>query len=485
MSLRVRLTIFYTVLVGVVLVLFGFSVFNQVEELLVDQFNQKLEAALFDPGNVVRATEQGDFALATFLAFDKSLFFQLWDSQGELLDINPGENANPGFFLVDEVGLEQALINEIPSSREIFIDGFHFQVMTEPLFLGDENTLSAVVQVGTSLDGVDAFLNDLRQALVFTGLSTMGIAAVASWLMTNRAMSPLATVTRTASEITRADDLSRRIPVLSKRKDEVGQLINTFNQTLERMEELFLSQRRFVADVGHELRTPLTAIKGNADLMRRVGLTDDHALDSMVKEIDRLIRMVGDLLLLAQAESGNLPLDLQVVELDTILLEVCQQAYVLTKDKKQLRIGEIDQVLVKGDQDRLKQVMLNLISNAIKYSGEDGEIEVRLGKRDGAAYLAIQDDGPGISEEDQERIFERFYRAEKSRFRFAEDDGKGFGLGLSIAYWIVYNHGGKIEVDSNVGEGSTFTVRLPLAEEGGKGRLMGTTLIPGSPGRIS
>ncbi len=485
MSLRVRLTLFYTLLVGIVLVFFGFSIFNQVESILVDQLNQKLEAALFDPGSVVRAMEQGEYALATFVSFDKSLVFQLWNSRGELMDTTLGDETEIGFSPIDSIGLKAAFEEGLPSSKEIFLGDSHYRVRTEPLYLTDENVLSAVLQVGTSLDRIDAILNDLSQALIITGMSTIGIAAIACWLTTNQAMSPLATMTRTASEITRADDLSRRIPVLSKRKDEVGQLIEAFNQTMERLEELFLFQRRFIADVGHELRTPLTAIKGNADLMRQVGWTDDHALDSMEKEIDRLIRMVGDLLLLAQAESGNLPLDLQVVELDTILLEVCQQAYVLTKDKKHLRIGEIDQVLVNGDQDRLKQVMLNLISNAIKYSQDDGEIEVRLGKRDGLAYLVIQDDGVGISKEDQEHIFERFYRAEKSRSRYAEDDGKGFGLGLSIAYWIVHNHGGKIEVESTVGKGSTFTVRLPLAEEGDNSSIMEITPVSGSLGRTS
>jgi signal transduction histidine kinase len=175
-----------------------------------------------------------------------------------------------------------------------------------------------------------------------------------------------------------------------------------------------------------------------------------------------LTRLVGDLLLLAQAESGKLPLDKRLVELDTLLLEVMQQVRVLARDRLQMKLGEIDQILVCGDKDRLKQVMVNLIGNAISYTPIGGEVVVGVGKSGSLARLTISDTGPGIPAEDLPHIFERFYRAEKSRTR--SRDGKGFGLGLSIAYWIVNNHGGKIEVNSKVGEGTTFCVWLPLAE---------------------
>ena len=170
--------------------------------------------------------------------------------------------------------------------------------------------------------------------------------------------------------------------------------------------------------------------------------------------------MVGDLLLLARAESGKLPLNRQQVELDTLLLEVLQQTQVLTANRLDLRLDEIDQVLVCGDRDRLKQVLLNLIGNAIKYTPEGSEVVACLGKTDGQARLTISDNGPGIPEEDLPHIFERFYRTEKSRTR--SKDGKGFGLGLSIAYWIVRHHGGHIDVESKEGHGTRFDVWLPL-----------------------
>jgi signal transduction histidine kinase len=148
--------------------------------------------------------------------------------------------------------------------------------------------------------------------------------------------------------------------------------------------------------------------------------------------------------------------------LDTLLLEVLQQSQVLARGKLTLRLGEIDQVLICGDRDRLKQVLINLISNAIKYTPPGGEIVAGAGKENGQARLTVQDNGPGIPAEALPHIFERFYRTEKSRTR--SSDGKGFGLGLSIAYWIVKHHNGDITVDSTEGQGTRFCIWLPLSE---------------------
>ncbi len=287
------------------------------------------------------------------------------------------------------------------------------------------------------------------------------IAGFLGWANARRALKPLSTLTNTALRITRADDLSRRIPLTGSPDDEIGQLVVAFNDTIARLEELFATQRRFVADVGHELRTPLTVIRGNVDLMQRVGVEDEESLRSIELEVEHLTRLVEDLLVLAQAESGKLPMVLERIELDTLLLEVFNQARVIAGEKIKLDIGEIDQVIVCGDRDRLKQVVLNLVSNAIKYSEDGGEIRVDLSKEDGKARLEVHDSGSGIPTEELPFIFERFYRGDKARHR--GEDGAGFGLGLSIAYWIVRSHGGKIEARSEKGAGSTFAVTLPLA----------------------
>jgi signal transduction histidine kinase len=300
--------------------------------------------------------------------------------------------------------------------------------------------------------------------VLFLGAAiSMVIAGIAGWVSTNHSLQPLETVTQTALQITRADDLSRRIPYNGPPTDEIGQLIAAFNQTLSRLENLFNTQRRFLTDVGHELRTPLTVIKGNVDLMRRMNCADLESMDSIENETDRLTRLVGDLLLLAQAESGKIPLANDVVEMDSLVLEALNQMRVLAKDRLSLKLGDFDQVLVCGDKDRLKQVLVNLIGNAIKYTPNGGEVIVGLGKDEDRARITVSDNGPGIPAEDLPHIFERFYRGEKSRTR--SRDGKGFGLGLSIAYWIIRNHGGQLEVSSAEGKGTTFSIRLPLAKD--------------------
>jgi two-component system, OmpR family, sensor kinase len=274
-------------------------------------------------------------------------------------------------------------------------------------------------------------------------------------------LTPLEKVTLAAMNITNADDLSRRIPNPGKDKNEIGVLIDAFNQTLDRLEFLFNRQKRFMADVSHELRTPLTVIKGNVGLLRMMKEPDEESLSSIETEVDRLTRMVGDLLLLAQAEAGKLELNLQPVELDTVLLEVLQQAKILAGNRITLKLTEIDQIQVIGDRDRLKQVFINLLANAVKYTPQGGIVLVAIKKVGEQVQTVIEDTGPGIPAKDLPHIFERFYRGDKARTR--SSDGSSFGLGLSIAYWIIKNHNGRIEVKSKEGSGTTFSIWLPLA----------------------
>ena len=348
-----------------------------------------------------------------------------------------------------------------PVYRDVLIRKIHLRVLSVPLMAGARSV--GVLQAATNLGLVDSVRASLLSILVSLTMISMMLAAIISWYSIRQALSPLATVTQTAEQITHADDLSRRIPYIATSKDEIGTLIRAFNRTLERLENLFTSQQRFLADVSHELRTPLTVIKGNADLIRKLG-ADDESLDTIRDEADRLTRMVGDLLLLAQAESGKLPLTMAPVPLDELLTDVFQQMRVLAGEKVRLRLTEIDQAIVIGDRDRLKQVLINLTSNAIHYTPIGGEVYLSLSKTEDVARIVVRDTGPGIPSSDLPHIFDRFYRGEKSRTR---SKSSGFGLGLSIAYFIVESHGGRIEVDSHEGKGTIFAVFLPTADEKG------------------
>ena len=453
MSLRTRLTLLYTTLVGGTLLFFGLAIYHLVSLTITEQIDHILEQTARNLIGTIRVNALGELDVLAEADLSAGVYIQLWERNRGL------RYSSSSISSLSEPLDPLAEYTSQPITHDVNLGNAHLRVMSVPLSIGSRPI--GTLQVATSLAIVDATQQTFLKILVIGTTIAVTIAATGVSFVTYRSLAPLESVTQTALQITRADDLSRRIPYQGPTDDEIGQLISAFNQTLSRLENLFYTQRRFVADVGHELRTPLTVIKGNITLMRKIGCSDEESLSSIDEEVDRLTRMVGDLLLLAQAESGKLTLVTQLVELDTLLLEVMQQSRVLAQGKVDLRLGEIDQVLVCGDRDRLKQVLINLISNAIKYTPQGGEVVMGVGKNNDQAYITVQDNGPGISTEELPHIFERFYRIEKSRTRSA--DGKGFGLGLSIAYWIVKHHDGEITVESEEGKGTRFCVWLPLA----------------------
>jgi len=296
---------------------------------------------------------------------------------------------------------------------------------------------------------------------------SFGLATVAAILasmalgmwVSDRLIRPIERITHTAASIVNANDLSTRISYDGP-MDEIGHLAEVFNQTMARLEQLFSVQQRFVGDVSHELRTPLTSILGNLELMKRYGY-DQESLEAVYREADRMRRMVNDLLLLARADNGELKVVRQSMMLDALVLEVYEEAHVLAA-KRQLKIllGKLEDLPIEGDADRLKQLLLNLVNNAIKFTPDGGTIKLEAYQQAGRALLVVSDTGIGISEADQKRIYDRFFQADHSRVHREGHDGAG--LGLSIVRWIVQAHDGQIQVNSALGQGTTFTVSLPL-----------------------
>jgi heavy metal sensor kinase len=453
MSLRLRLTILYSALTGGILLIFGVLLYSLVNILLVAQ----VDTTLFQTANDLlvgwRVGPAGELSQETLpkLNLTSFVYYQIWDNNGRLHSSSPGlgQITQP----LDPIGYQ--LKHSI--YRNSMVQSVPLRVLNVPLEAGGRPI--GTLQVAASMSMVDTTRQSLVQTIVVIAVAAILFAALLSWFFTAQVLSPLVDITESAMRISGAEDLSQRIPQRGPDNDEMGRLVTAFNDTLGRLEKLFSSQQRFLADVSHELRTPLTVIKGNVDLMRRMKQVDEESLDNIEDEADRLTRLVGDLLLEAQAESGKLPLHFAPVELDTLLLEVFKEMRILARERVQLKLPEIDQVLINGDRDRLKQVLINLIANAIKYSPQGGEVYLSLGKVGDNARLIVRDTGLGIPAEDLPHIFERFYRAEKSRSRSKIG---GFGLGLSIAYWIVNHHGGQIEVDSAEGKGTTFCIYLPV-----------------------
>lgn len=454
MSLRLRLTLLYTMLLGSVLLLFGSLVYGLASITLINKVDQSLNSTAEELLNTLMIDPSGIFdprSVANFQA-SENLLIQVWGNDQRLQISRPTGWKTP-------LDAANRFKGEV-SLASVTTDGQHLRVLTVPL--ESVRGPAGIMQLGINISLLDLIQQALSTILVTLTLVGMLVSSLVTWFMTSKALEPLATMTRVATQITKADDLSRRIPMERRTDDEISKLISAFNHTLERLENLFTSQQHFLGDVSHELRTPLTVIKGNIGLMRKLGEADEESLSSIESEVDRLTRLVGDLLLINQAESGTLPLDLSPVELDSVLFEVFQQMRVIAGEKVKLNLVEIDQARISADRDRIKQVFLNLIGNALQYTPSGGTVEIRMKKEEKTVVVSISDNGPGIPAADLPHIFERFYRAEKSRKRSHQT---GFGLGLSIAQIIVKKHDGTIDVASTEGKGTTFTVRFPLMEE--------------------
>ncbi|MFN3490655.1 MAG: ATP-binding protein [Anaerolineales bacterium] len=451
MPLRLRLTLLYSIFMGGILLIFGMAVYFIVNFILITQVDNSLASVARELVRSTSLNPVGELIVRRppQLSMTANVYIQVWSVDGKIVDASPsiGEFTQP----LDPIGLAQGKT----MYQDATFEGVSLRVLTVPMIL--EDRVVGTLQVGASLGLVEATRTDLVRIMFSIGVIAVLLASLGSWAVLKRALTPLETIAYTVDQINKADDLSRRIPYRGRQDDEVGYLVVSFNQTLERLESLFRSQQRFLADVSHELRTPLTVIKGNIDLMRRIKTTDDDILNGMDDEVGRLTRLVGGLLMLAQAESGKLALSFAPVELDLLLTEVFTEVRVLAGGKVKVHLNEIDEVIVRGDRDRLKQVLLNLIANAIQYTPAGGEVFLSLSKVANQSRLIVRDTGPGIPAEDLPHIFDRFYRAEKSRTR---SKASGFGLGLSIAKWIIEQHGGQIKVESKEGEGTTFVIWL-------------------------
>ena len=325
------------------------------------------------------------------------------------------------------------------------------------------NTLANLIQVGTSLEGVHETLSNLRLFLFTSIPAVLLLAGLTGRFIAKRALAPVAKITQTARDIAQGANLSKRIPQ-PKVQDEIGLMVTTFNEMMDRLANSFAQMRQFSSDASHELRTPLTVLKGQSELFlnKTRSLKEyQEVLSSNLEEINYMSRILDDLFVLSKSDESQLPWKLKHVELAPIIEEICRHAEVLA-DEKNIRIviAYLEPVPVMADAHRLRQLIWNLLHNAIKYTPEGGEVKIALQELKDYAYLTIQDSGIGIPDSDQPNIFNRFYRVDKARSRI---EG-GSGLGLSICKSIVQWHQGEIDLESNVGEGTKFKIKLPKSK---------------------
>jgi two-component system OmpR family sensor kinase len=330
------------------------------------------------------------------------------------------------------------------------------------------------IVVAGALSQVDETMSRVLLLCVLVGAGLLVVLAGAGWVWVRAGLRPLRRIEETAAAIA-GGDLSRRVPFTTSPATEVGRLTAALNGMLAQIESAVAARtrseqrlRRFVADASHELRTPLAGISGFAQLYRMGGVEIEATMDRIERESVRLTGLVDDLLLLAQLDEDGLELRRAPMDLRTLAADALHDLRALDPARavRLTGLGADDDPApapVDGDEARLRQVVSNLVGNAIAHTPPGSAVRVGVGTADGDAVLELADTGPGLPAEQAQLVFERFYRADTSR---ARDHGGGAGLGLAIVWSLVTAHGGTVELDTAPGEGATFRIRLPALRHG-------------------
>jgi len=460
MSIRWRLTLWFTIILGVIILLFGAFFFVALQNWLV----ARVDGNLREYSAQVHATMHSDNNTGP-LDYDVI--------HSSLPPIN--EIESPGIFVQIMDSSDNVVVKsdnlgnqELPAAPSLIATGFsgredwqtvssgntRVRIMVSPLYLPDQ---TLVLEVAQSLAPTDSAIGGVGLAVLISMVVILTLALISGAILVRRALSPVKRITTTAQGISSSSDLSRRVGYRGP-SDEIGQLATTFDHMIERLDRAFQSQKNFVADASHELRGPLTVIQGNLDLLKRNLSEEDRreSVRALEAETARMTRIMSNLLVLAELESGQSEQQ-EMVSLKEMLLDAGERAMHMAGDRR-IVIERQEDLWVKGDADRLEQVLRNLVDNAIRYTPEGGTITLSLFQDGGWALLKVADTGIGISPEHLPHIFDRFYRADKARSRASG----GTGLGLAIVKGIVEQHGGRVTVTSEPGKGSTFTVWLKL-----------------------
>jgi two-component system, OmpR family, sensor kinase len=461
LPIRWRLTLFNALIIGAILLALGLSLFLLLREALLSDVEDTARSRAVAAARIVESGEdvlsdEDDVAQLT----TDGVFFVVRDARGRVID------RTTSFSTEDEIRdpvWERALAsgNPVGGTAELSAEApdYVYAVPVNP-----PAGPARVVEAGKSYDSVEDTLETFATVLVLGGLLAFLLSVGGAYLLARAALSPVEAVVSSAREMTEGD-LSRRLPVAHP-KDEIGRLTTTINALLARLEAAFARreealsrQRRFAADASHELRTPLTSISGYAQMLEEWGLRDPQTaregVGAIRRESERMQRLVEGLLAMTRGDEGA-PLEIEHHDLAAVAEEAVLTARTAADGKMTVEYLPTQRpVNAPFDRNRIRQVASILLDNAIKYTPDGGRVTVTVRERNGWAGLEVSDTGIGIPEDQLPLIFERFYRADKARA------SSGAGLGLAIARQVAEAHGGKIEVESTPGEGSTFTLLLP------------------------
>ena len=461
-SIRSKLTAWYVLLLGIILVLFSILLFF----FLSKRLNESVDSSLTLSARIVaRSTQISnsrtpfpglDLFFDQFMGFGRDKSYKIYDGSGNIGSLS--KNFDGSQFPLSEIAYSAALKGGTSYETFIISDNHPIRVITMPVIRNGK--LANLVQVGTSKKVVVDTLKNLAIILWTAVPAVLLLTALIGRFIARRALKPVAKITQTAKDIGSGANLSQRIPV-PEVKDEIGELALTFNSMMDRLESSFSQMRQFSSDASHELRTPLTVLKGQSELTlgkERKPKEYQEVISSNLEEIQYMSKVLEDLFMLSKSDENQIALDYESVDLKLLIEEICRHAQIIASEKNiKIITAYIERIQVYGDPVRLRQMIWNVIVNGIKYTQPDGEVTISLQEKKDIALITIQDNGIGISNSDLPLIFNRFYRVDKARSR---EEG-GTGLGLSICKFIVDAHKGSIDIESTLGEGTKFKIKLP------------------------
>lgn len=496
--LSLRLTVFYTLVLAIALWFFGQTVYQQAGQGAYRDLDNTLSsrAASVQLGKFLISQNALPAVLPSVDGLGTGgVSIEVLDDKFTLLAITASNPNNYMYPSINNLGTSPVPWDRKAASTAlrqfdatattqngiystIIYQGQHVRVYT----LANEGINSVhIIQTARSEQDIEQSLANLRLLLLQGGALVLLFALVGGWFITWGVLARVRRITKTAHTISTSRNFSQRVPTQSQfGRDELAVLAITFNEMLTNLEELYRHQQRFVADASHELRAPITSIRCNLDLLAKApDLPPEEsqaALHDAQTEADRMGRLINDLLTLARSDASlqNEMLlsngykkyisEEQIIDLDSLLLEVFRQYRPLDDEQIQrptarLLLQSITPAQVYGNPDQLKQVLVALVDNALKYTPDDGSVSLSLTTDGKQAIVKVSDTGIGIAPDDVPHIFERFYRTDRARSR----EHSGSGLGLAIVQSIVQQHHGNIEVDSTPAKGSVFTLSMPLA----------------------
>lgn len=448
-SVRVRLTLWYVGVMLVVLGVYAVAVYTFIRDNSSQMLDERLHDDFDWASDMLAQRPDGSIAPYEETGEGDSPWLQVYNLKGALLYDTPEARRNP---------LPQSKkLAEKPDERIVTVQGMSspYRVMSGNARIGGG---PVIVQVARSEGAIIQDLNQLLYILLLGLPIAVAVAGFGGYLLARRALAPVDRMAERARSIN-AERLNDRLPI-DNPNDELGRLATVFNETLMRLESSFAQMRRFTADASHELRTPLTAIRSVGEVGLR-GRRDEKAyrdiIGSMLEEVDRLALMVDRLLTLSRADTGQSKLSVELVDIPELAEEIAEQLGVLAEEKNQTIEVHSERVPGwVGDRVVLRQALLNLVDNGIKYSPVGGKIGVCVAETKDGIVIDVTDTGPGIPADLQSRIFDRFYRVDKARSR----ENGGTGLGLAIAKWAVEVNGGRLTLEPPEGVGSCFRITL-------------------------